>query len=66
MAFENRRSHLQPEAEKLRLFGEEMIRYLAVPETRAHVGSFLHGMWAARREAAMSRHRLRSEIRKLR
>jgi hypothetical protein len=65
-AFENRRSYLEPRAEKLRLFGEQIARYLAVPATRAHVGSFIKGMWAARREASESRHRIREDIRKLR
>jgi hypothetical protein len=58
-------SYLDPGAEKLRLFGQQIVRYVASPATRAHVGSFLRGMWAARREAAASRHRIRDDIRNL-
>jgi len=42
------------------------VRYLGSAATRAHVGSFIKGMWAARREASQSRHRIREDIRKLR
>ena len=66
VAFENRPSYLEPRAEKIRLFGEQIVRYLGSPATRAHVGSFIKGMWAARREASQSRHRIREDIRKLR
>jgi hypothetical protein len=58
-------SYLDPSAEKLRLFGQQIVRYVASPATRAHVGSFLRGMWAARRDAATSRHRIRDDIRNL-
>jgi hypothetical protein len=65
-AFEDRPTYLEPRAEKIRLFGEQFVRFLASPATRAHVGSFIKGMWAARREASVSRHRIREDIRRLR
>jgi hypothetical protein len=64
-AFEGRSSYLEPRSEKVRLFGEQIMRYLASPATRSRVGSFIRGMWAARREAATSRHRIRDDIRNL-
>jgi hypothetical protein len=64
-AFAARSSYLDPRTEKIRLFGEQIMRYLASPAARAHIGSFLKGMWAARREAAASRHRIRDDIRNL-
>ena len=42
-ALTQRSSYLDPTAEKLRLFGEQITRYVASPATRAHVGSFLRG-----------------------
>ncbi len=65
-AFAPAQSYLQPGAEKIRLFGEQFLRYLRSPATRAHVGSFIKGMWVARREASTSRHRIHEDIRKLR
>jgi hypothetical protein len=65
-AFENRASYLEPRAEKLRLLGEQIIRFLGAPAARAHTGSFIKGMWAARREATAKRDRIRQDIRKLR
>jgi hypothetical protein len=65
-AFENRPSYLTPRTEKLRLFGEQIVRYLAASATRSHVKSFIKGMWAARRQASESRQRIRQDIRKLR
>jgi hypothetical protein len=41
------------------------MRCLSSPASRAHIGSFIKGMWAARREAATSRHRIRDDIRNL-
>jgi hypothetical protein len=64
-AFAARSSYLDPRTEKIRLFGEQIMRYLATPAARAHIGSFIKGMWAARREAAASRHRIRDDIRNL-
>jgi hypothetical protein len=64
-AFAAGSSYLDPRAEKIRLFGEQIMRYLASPAARAHIGSFIKGMWAARREAATSRHRIRDDIRNL-
>jgi hypothetical protein len=64
-AFEGRSSYLEPRSEKFRLFGEQIMRYLASPATRSRVGSFIRGMWAARREAATSRHRIHDDIRNL-
>jgi hypothetical protein len=64
-AFAAGSSYLDPRAEKIRLFGEQIMRYLASPAARAHIGSFMKGMWAARREAAASRHRIRDDIRNL-
>jgi hypothetical protein len=64
--FENRPSYLEPRAEKIRLFGEQIARFLGAPATRAHTGSFIKGMLAARREASASRHRIRQDIRNLR
>jgi len=63
--FAARSSYLDPRTEKIRLFGEQIMRYLASPAARAHIGSFIKGMWAARREAAASRHRIRDDIRNL-
>jgi hypothetical protein len=57
--------YLDPRTEKIRLFGEQIMRYLSSPAARAHIGSFIKGMWAARREAAASRHRIRDDIRNL-
>ncbi len=65
VAFAQTQSYLEPRAEKIRLFGEQLLRYVRSPETRAHVGSFIKGMWAARREATASRDRIRDDIRKL-
>jgi len=65
-AFEERSTCLDPQAEKLRVFGEQIVRYFASAATRANVGSFLRGMRAARRDAVMTRHRLRNDIRSLR
>lgn len=65
VAFAQTHSYLEPRAEKIRLFGEQLLRYARSPGTRAHVGSFIKGMWAARREATVSRHRIRNDIRKL-
>jgi Glycosyl transferases group 1 len=64
-AFAARSSYLDPRTEKIRLFVEQITRYLAQPAARAHIGSFIRGMWAARREAAASRHRIRDDIRNL-
>jgi hypothetical protein len=64
-AFAGRSSYLDPRTEKIRLFGEQIMRYLARPAAHAHIGSFIRGMWAARREAATSRHRIRDDIRNL-
>lgn len=66
LAFADRAGYLDPRREKIMLFGEQMVRYAASAATRAHVGSFIRGMWAARREEAASRHRIRDDIRKLR
>ena len=66
VAFENRPSYLDPRAEKIRLFGEQVVRFLGSSATRSHVGSFIKGMWTARREASVSRHRIRQDIRKMR
>jgi hypothetical protein len=64
-AFAARSSYLDPRTEKIRLFAEQIMRYLALPAARGHIGSFIKGMWAARREAAASRHRIRDDIRNL-
>jgi hypothetical protein len=64
-AFAARSSYLDPRTEKIRLFAEQIMRYLGQPAARAHIGSFIRGMWAARREAASSRHRIRDDIRNL-
>jgi hypothetical protein len=66
MAFENRPSYLDPQTEKLRLLGEQFVGFFGASARRAHIGSFIRGMWAARREAHESRHRIRQDIRKLR
>jgi len=66
VAFENRASYLEPRSEKIRLFGEQIVRYLGSSATRSHVGSFIKGMWAARREASVSRSRIHEDIRKMR
>ncbi len=65
-AFAGEASYIDPRSEKRRLFGEQAMRYLGSSATRAHVGSFIKGMLAARREAAASRERIRSDLRKLR
>jgi hypothetical protein len=65
-AFARRASYLEPRAEKIRLFGEQIVRFLGSAATRAHVGSFIKGMWAAQREANASRQRIRADIRRLR
>jgi len=65
VAFQGRASYLEPRAEKIRLFGEQILRYFGSPASRSHIGSFIKGMWAARREAATSRHRIRDDIRNL-
>ena len=54
-AFAERASYLEPGKEKLRLFGEQMLRYLRFAATRSHVGSFIKGMRAARREWGRTR-----------
>jgi hypothetical protein len=66
LAFAARPSCLDPRSEKIMLFGEQMMRYVAASTTRAHVGSFIRGMLAARREATTTRDRIRNDIRKLR
>lgn len=66
VAFSPSQSYLDPRAEKLRLFVEQTLRYLTVPAARAHVGSFIQGMWAARHDAVMSRARIRQDLRRLR
>jgi hypothetical protein len=66
LAFAARPSCLDPRSEKIMLFGEQMMRYVAASATRAHVGSFIQGMLAARREATTTRDRIRSDLRKLR
>ncbi len=65
VAFQERATYLEPRAEKIRLFGEQIVRCLGSPASRSHIGSFIKGMWAARREAAMSRQRIRADIRNL-
>jgi hypothetical protein len=65
VVFQGRPSYLEPRAEKLRLFGEQILRYVGSPASRSHTGSFIKGMWAARREAATTRHRIRDDIRNL-
>ena len=65
-AFAGEASYIDPRSEKRRLFGEQAMRYLGSSAPRAHVGSFIKGMLAARREAAASRERIRSDLRKLR
>jgi hypothetical protein len=66
VAFENRASYLAPRAEMIRLFGGQIAGFFGASATRAHIGSFIKGMWAARREANMSRHRIHQDVRKLR
>jgi hypothetical protein len=66
VAFEDRPSYLEPRAEKMRLFGEQIVRFCGASASRSHIGSFIKGMWAARREASVSRHRIREDIRKMR
>jgi len=66
MGFADRAYYLDPRSEKIALFGEQMLRYAGSAATRAHVGSFIRGMWAARREATASRDRIRDDIRSLR
>ena len=66
VGFENRPSYLDPRAEKIRLFGEQIVGFFGASARRAHSGSFIKGMWAARRDANMSRHRIRQDVRKLR
>jgi hypothetical protein len=66
VAFEGRPSYLEPRAEKIRLFGEQIVRYCGSSASRSHIASFIKGMWAARREASESRHRIRADIRKMR
>jgi hypothetical protein len=66
MGFADRARYLDPRSEKIALFGEQMLRYARSAATRAHVGSFIRGMWAARREATASRDRIRDDIRSLR
>jgi hypothetical protein len=66
LAFAARPSCLDPRSEKIMLFGEQMMRYLATSATRAHVGSFIKGMLAARCEATATRDRIRNDLRKLR
>ena len=67
MGFADRTHYFDPRSEKIALFsGEQMLRYVGFPATRAHVGSFIRGMWAARHEATASRDRIRDDIRNLR
>jgi len=66
LAFAARSSCLDPSSEKIMLFGEQIMRYVATSATRAHVASFIRGMLEARREAATTRNRVRDDLRKLR
>jgi hypothetical protein len=65
LIFERRRSYLDPRAEKIRLFAEQALRYAGAPAARAHVGSFIRGMWAARRDANKVLQRVQNDIRNL-
>jgi hypothetical protein len=65
VAFAGRSHYLDPNLEILRLFGEQALRFVTVPALRSYTGSFIKGLWTARREARMTRRRVHEEIRKL-
>ncbi len=60
-----RTSYLNPNAEKLRLFGEQGLQYLLAPRAKHHIATFIQGMWAARRDLRIQARQIRAEIREL-
>jgi hypothetical protein len=64
-AFDRRISYAQPGIEKMRLFGEQIVRYCTSPAARSHSKSVIRGMWAAHCEDAAHRARIRNDLRNL-
>jgi hypothetical protein len=60
-----RKSYLNPNIEKMRLFAEQALQYLLSPRAKRHIVTVMKGMLAARRDIRMQARRIRAEIRDL-